>query len=56
MKDARIQICTFGTDIEKWKAYEMTSQIAGEVAKLPAENQEKLMKVLSTLVCELEKE
>ena len=56
MKGVKTGICAFGTDQEKWGSYEMTSQITAEVAKLPTENQENMMKALSKLVCELEKE
>ncbi len=56
MKGVKTGICAFGTDQTKWESYEMTSQIAIEVTKLPSENQENMMKALSELVCELEKE
>ena len=48
------QICTFGTDLKKWKNYDASSQIALVVEKLPSENQGKIMKTLNELVCKLE--
>jgi hypothetical protein len=50
------EFCQFGTDISKWQGNEGTSRIASEIAKLPAENQNKLMKILAELVCQLEKD
>jgi hypothetical protein len=50
------KFCQFGTDISKWQNNEVTSRIAGEVAKLPAENQKKMMGVLADMVCHLEKD
>lgn len=47
-------ICTFGTDVERWKNYDASSQIALVVEKLPKENQQNLMNVLGKLVCQLE--
>jgi len=56
MKGVKTGVCAFGTNLSKWGSYEMTSPIAAEVSKLPSENQENLMKALSHLVCELERE
>jgi hypothetical protein len=50
------RICTFGTDLEKWKNYDASSQIAFVVSKLPPDNQRKIMKTLNELVCQLEKD
>jgi uncharacterized membrane protein (Fun14 family) len=48
--------CQSGTDLSKWQNNEVTSRIAVEVAKLPAENQKKIMEALNNLVCQLEKD
>jgi hypothetical protein len=49
-------LCQFGTDLSKWQNNEVTSRIAVEVARLPAENQRKMMGELNNLVCQLEKD
>ena len=48
-------ICELGTDINAWGKNEVTSPIVSEIAALPAEKQQKMIDVLSSLVCEIEK-
>lgn len=48
--------CKLGEDLMKWQENEMTSRIAVEVEKLPPASQMKIMRSLSNLVCELEKD
>ncbi len=49
-------LCNLGSDMSKWQVNEETSAIAVEVARLPAENQNRMMEVLSVMVCQLEKD
>lgn len=46
--------CQYGSDLSKWQNNEVTSRIAVEIIKLPAENQKKMMEALNNLVCQLE--
>ena len=56
LENFNTRICTFGTDLEKWKSYDASSRIAFVVSKLPPDNQRKIMKTLNELVCQLEKD
>jgi len=51
---AQTRICNFGTDLSKWQNNKITTPIAGEIEKLPADSQQKILGSLSNLVCELE--
>lgn len=56
MNSKTTDLCNLGSDISKWHANEETAAIASEVAKLPADNQMRMMEVLSAMVCQLEKD
>lgn len=48
-------LCGMGTDINAWAKNGATSAVAAEIAKLPADNQQKMLGVMSELICRLEK-
>ncbi len=50
----KTRICSFGTDLSKWQGNTMSARLAIEIEKLPSAEQQKVMKSLSNLVCELE--
>lgn len=54
MKTTRF--CELGSDISKWQENQDTSPIANEVERLSPANQERMMDVLSSMVCQLEKD
>jgi hypothetical protein len=54
MENFDTHICKFGTDLEKWKNYDASSQIALVISKLPHDNQGKIMITLNEMVCRLE--
>lgn len=56
MNSKTTTLCDLGTDTDKWLNNEDTSAIAMEVAKLKPANQHKMMEVLSSMVCQLEKD
>jgi hypothetical protein len=56
MNSKTTDLCNLGSDISKWHANEETAAIASEVTKLPADNQMRMMEVLSAMVCQLEKD
>ncbi len=50
------RFCELGNDLRKWREAEETSPIAIEVARLEPANQKRMMDVLSSMVCQLEKD
>ncbi|NTW26683.1 MAG: hypothetical protein HGA37_18435 [Lentimicrobium sp.] len=54
MKTTRF--CDLGSELGKWKNNDDTAALAAEVEKLPADKQDSMMKVLSAMVCQLEKD
>lgn len=56
MNSKTTTLCILGSDLSKWQDSGETSAIAAEVIKLPADNQVRMMEVLSAMVCQLEKD
>jgi hypothetical protein len=56
MKMKTTRFCELGSDISKWQGNEDTSPIANEVERLNPANQKRMMDVLSSMVCQLEKD
>ncbi|TVQ19199.1 MAG: hypothetical protein EA361_00945 [Bacteroidetes bacterium] len=54
MQRQETAICKLGTDIDKWRDFNVTRPLAEEVEKLPNVNQRNMMNALSKLVCQLE--
>jgi hypothetical protein len=54
MQREETKICSFGTDISKWRNSDITSRMAVEVEKLPPANQKNMMHALSKFVCQFE--
>jgi hypothetical protein len=48
--------CKFGTDLQRWLKDNDTYTIAAEIAKLNIDSQRNVMRVLSDMVCQLEKD
>jgi hypothetical protein len=48
--------CQFGTDLQLWLNDNDTQTIANEIVKLNTDSQRKVMRVLSDMVCQLEKD
>lgn len=54
MQRQETNVCSFGTDLNRWQNTNLTARLADEVAKLPAANQTVIMNALSNLACDLE--
>lgn len=53
--DEHTSLCEIGDDINAWSKNSATSPVAVEIAKLPADKQQKMIDVMSKLVCHIEK-
>lgn len=49
------KLCQLGTNLSAWSKNDASAPLAASIAELPAEKQLKMLSVLSTLVCQLEK-
>jgi len=56
MNDHITDLCSLGSDLDKWYQAPETSAIAGEIDKLGPTQQHAIMEVLSNMVCQIERE